>query len=82
MIQIHVKFFAILKDRAGVADLPFDLPDNATVDTAKSEIISRFPSIAELMPGIAFAINREYAKPDATLHNGDELALIPPVSGG
>lgn len=82
MMQIQVKLFAILKDRARAAELHLDLPDNSTVEIAKSEIASRFPPIAGMMDRVAFAVNREYAKAETILHNGDELALIPPVSGG
>lgn len=82
MMQIQVKLFAILKDRAGAAELHLDLPDESTVAIAKSEIASRFPPIAAMMDRVAFAVNRDYAKPESVLHDGDELALIPPVSGG
>jgi molybdopterin converting factor subunit 1 len=82
MMRIHVKLFAILKDRAGVGELRLDLPDQATVEIARSEIASRFPPIAEMMNRVAFAVNREYVKRETVLQDGDELALIPPVSGG
>jgi molybdopterin converting factor subunit 1 len=82
MMRIHVRFFAILKDRAGVSELQLDLPDESTVEIARSEIAVRFPSIAGMMDRVAFAVNREYVKRESVLRDGDELALIPPVSGG
>ena len=47
-----------------------------------SHIVKKLPEIRDFLPKLAFAINREYVKPDAILRDGDELALLPPVSGG
>jgi molybdopterin converting factor subunit 1 len=81
-MHITIRLFAILKDRAGSGELSLDVPPSSTVSIASAEIATRLPAIADLLPKIAFAVNREYAKPDTILHEGDELALIPPVSGG
>ena len=81
-MRITVKLFAILRDRAGTGELPLELPGDATVQSACSQIVKKLPEIRELLPKIAFAVNREYVKADAILHDGDELALLPPVSGG
>jgi molybdopterin synthase catalytic subunit len=82
MMQIRVKLFAILRDRAGAGELRLDLPDDSTVEMAKSEIASRLPAIAGMMERVAFAVNREYVKSEWVLRDDDELALIPAVSGG
>ena len=81
-MRITVKLFAILRDRAGTAELPLELPAEATVQSACSQIVKELPEIRELLSKVAFAINREYVKPDTILREGDELALLPPVSGG
>lgn len=81
-MRITVKLFAILRDRAGTGELPLDLPAETTVDSACSQIVKKLPALRDLLSKIAFAINREYVKPDAILREGDELALLPPVSGG
>jgi molybdopterin converting factor subunit 1 len=81
-VSITVKLFALLRDRAGVADLALDLPPAATVAVAVDGLAERFPSIAAMLPRTAFAVNREYVDRSTELHDGDELALIPPVSGG
>jgi molybdopterin synthase catalytic subunit len=81
-MRITVKLFAILRDRAGAGELPLELPADATVQSACSEIVKKLPEIRELLPKVAFAVNREYVKSDAILYEGDELALLPPVSGG
>lgn len=82
-MRITVKLFAILKDRAGAAQAILeDLPPGATVIQAAHALAERFPNIASDLDHVAFAVNRCYTKPQAILKDGDELALIPPVSGG
>jgi molybdopterin converting factor subunit 1 len=79
---VQVKLFAILRDRAGVSELSLELPDPSRVVEAKSAIVQRLPQIGPFLARAAFAVNREYVHEDAVLHDGDEIALIPPVSGG
>ena len=81
-MRINVKLFAVLRERAGTDQLALDLEDGARVATAIEQLGQRFPSIRDMLPRVAFAVNRAYVKPDANLNDGDELALIPPVSGG
>lgn len=81
-MRITVRFFAILKDRAGVAETSLELPADATVRDALSLLVKRFPDIERDVKRIALAVNRAYVKLDEALRDGDELALIPPVSGG
>ncbi len=81
-MTITVKFFALLRDRAGVAELSLELPGLATVGTAAVQLAERFPGTATMLPRVAFAVNREYVPRTAELRDGDELAIIPPVSGG
>ena len=80
-MRITVRFFAILKDRAGTDHAILDLPDNSTITTALPIIAQRFPMTGGYA-SIAFAVNQSYASADTVLRNGDELALLPPVSGG
>ncbi len=81
-MTITVKLFALLRDRAGAAELALTLGDRATVATAAAALAERFPAMAAMLPRVAFAVNREYVDRSAVLADGDELALIPPVSGG
>ena len=81
-MTVRVKLFSVMRERAGVSELPLELPDRATVADATAPLLQRFPALREHVARCAFAVNRAYAKPDAALHDGDELALIPPVSGG
>jgi molybdopterin synthase catalytic subunit/molybdopterin converting factor small subunit len=76
-VIVRVRLFACLRQRAGRGVLELDLPDDARVRDALAAI----GDIAAGVP-VVMAVNREYAGEDAVLAAGDELALIPPVSGG
>lgn len=76
-MQIRVRLFAALRERAGAAEVELELPEGALVRDA----LARFGSLADGLP-LVMAVNREYVDPEAELLPGDELALIPPVSGG
>jgi MoaE-MoaD fusion protein len=76
-VRITVRLFAVLRERAGASEVTLELPDGARVRDALAEL-------SELAAGLplVMAVNREYAAEDHVLDSGDELALIPPVSGG
>ncbi len=76
-MKVSVRLFAQLRERAGARELELELPEGAMVADALA-------AVEELAAGLplVLAVNREYAPQDARLHAGDELALIPPVSGG
>ena len=81
-MKIRLRMFAVLKEVAGISEAEMELPAGATVGFAMEEIGRRFAKIAKMLPRTAAAVNRSYAGPAVQLHEGDELALIPPVSGG
>jgi molybdopterin converting factor subunit 1 len=82
-MRITVKLFAILRERSGgVPEVVMDVPSGATAGDAAQRLGEKFPELTSFLPRIAFAVNQTYAKADAVLAEGDELALIPPVSGG
>jgi molybdopterin synthase catalytic subunit len=81
-MQIRVKLFAVIKERAGIAELLLDLPDGADVAAAELALAKRFPAVAGFLRRSAHAVNREYVDAATVLRDGDELAVIPPVSGG
>jgi molybdopterin synthase catalytic subunit/molybdopterin converting factor small subunit len=74
---VHVRLFAALRERAGRDAIELELPDGARV----SDALAAVDDLARDLP-LVLAINREYAGPGDVLSPGDELALIPPVSGG
>ncbi len=81
-MKMNILLFATLKDRAGAGKLSVDVPDPATVSTLKAALAEAAPRLAEHLPHALVAVNREFAFPDDLLHEGDEVALFPPVSGG
>ena len=76
-MQVRVRLFAGLRERAGADELELELPEGALVGDA----LERMRALTEGVP-VVMAVNREYADPESPLHGGDEVALIPPVSGG
>jgi molybdopterin converting factor subunit 1 len=79
---VRLKMFAILRDRSGVSEMDLELSEGATVAAAVAEVGRRFSPVMDILARCASAVNQEYVKPGTLLHSGDELALIPPVSGG
>jgi molybdopterin converting factor subunit 1 len=77
-----VKLFAVLRDKAGVAELRLSLPEGASVSDAMESVLHRYPAIAPLVNRVACAVNLVRVDRQTVLKDGDELALLPPVSGG
>jgi molybdopterin synthase catalytic subunit len=77
-----VLFFGILRDVLGCSSDDVSLPDAATLRDLLTRYESRFPRLKQLAPTLAMAVNHEYSNVSAALHDGDEVALLPPVSGG
>jgi len=81
-MQIRVLFFGMLKDLAGRSSDSLSLPEHATLRDVLRHYEERMPRLQAMMPSIAMSINQEYAWPESRLKTGDEIALLPPVSGG
>ena len=81
-MRVTVKLFAILRERLNASSLDLDLPDGATVATAIDRLSTLHPAIGSMLERSAFAVNRAYSARDTALRDNDELAIIPPVSGG
>jgi molybdopterin synthase catalytic subunit/molybdopterin converting factor small subunit len=76
-VQVVVKLFAGLRELAGTGERRLELADGATAADVWGEL-----GIGDEPPGLLYAVNKEYAEPDRALSEGDEVAVIPPVSGG
>ena len=81
-MTVTIRLFAILRDRAGADHVEVELPESATVAEAIAAVAALPGLEAVGRGGARMAVNREYALPEQALSPGDELALIPPVSGG
>jgi molybdopterin synthase catalytic subunit len=81
-MQVRVLFFGVLKDLAGKASDSISLPENATLGDVLSHYEEVIPRLTETASSLAMSVNQEYAGPATRLRPGDEVALLPPVSGG
>ena len=81
-MNLNILFFATLKDRAGRDRHSLTLPDDATVSTLKAALAEAIPALGPILPTTLVSVNHAFALPDDALHEGDEVGLFPPVSGG
>ena len=77
-----VKLFARLRDIAGSPELARDVAPGATIGSVWRELAREFPALAAYGASVSCAVNEEYARPSRSLEDGDEIAFLPPVSGG
>ncbi|MDG2055438.1 MAG: molybdopterin converting factor subunit 1 [Phycisphaerales bacterium] len=82
MLSIRVLLFAQLAEETGQDKLSLSLPQGCTVNDAINALIDIHPLFNEKKSHLAFAVNETYANPQLELHDGDTVAIIPPVSGG
>ena len=80
-MRVRILFFGMLKDLADKTTDSLELPEGATVGDMLAHY-ARIPRLKDSLPSLAVAVNRQYAGPDTQLKHDDEVALLPPVSGG
>jgi molybdopterin synthase catalytic subunit len=81
-VRIRVRLFAMQRELAGTREIALELPGGATIESAWQEVSRRHPALGPGRPFLRFACNGAYADADTVLGDGDEVACIPPVSGG
>jgi molybdopterin synthase sulfur carrier subunit len=81
-ITVKVKLFAIYQEAYGVSELVLEFPPHTTVAAVGDRLISEHPELAQWLSITRFGINFSFVEPDTLLQDGDEVVLIPPVSGG
>ncbi len=81
-MQVTVKLFARLREIVGSGQLACELAEGATLDDLLQELYAQFPALRDLATRTFVALNHQLAAPSSPLHEGDEVALFPPVSGG
>ena len=77
-----VRLFARLRDLAGAAEMSREVEHGATIGAVWRDLAGEFPALADYERSISAALNADYARMDAEVHDGDEVAFLPPVSGG
>ncbi|HVN63425.1 MAG TPA: MoaD/ThiS family protein, partial [Candidatus Binataceae bacterium] len=80
--RLTLKLFATLRERAGAGELVREFPDGATIAEIWAALVREFPALRGHHDSVGFAVNHEYVAGDYRPRTGDEIAFIPPVSGG
>ncbi len=80
-MHIKIRAFGIAKDILSATTLSYDIPDGSTIQDLKSILLQDYPDF-ERLRSLAFAINESYVEDGNEIRQGDEVVLIPPVSGG
>ena len=81
-ITITVKLFAAFGEAYGVSELTLELPPDSPVSQVLESSIAQHPQLEQWRDRTRFGLNLEFVSPDTILQDGDEVVLIPPVSGG
>lgn len=80
-MTLKILTFGIARDIIGGSTFSIELTEGSTAEDLKKEILALYPRFISLS-SLMIAVNAEYGNSETTLHEGDEIALIPPVSGG
>ncbi len=81
-MHVTVKLFALIREKAGTDTLALDLPHGADLKQVVEAIRHQQPALEPYLDNLRFSIDMDFVEADTTLHDGDEVVLIPPVSGG
>jgi molybdopterin converting factor subunit 1 len=81
-VRIRVLFFGVLRDVTGVREDQIDIPEGSRLETVFAAYANRFPRLNEISASIVLALNQQFAPQSASVSDGDEVAFLPPVSGG
>ena len=81
-MRVTIRLFARLRDLVGQGELVRDMPAQSTVATVWDRLAAEFPAIAPYAASMSCAVNADYARLTTTVRDGDEIAFLPPVSGG
>jgi sulfur-carrier protein len=81
-ISIQLKLFAAYQEAAGKPELQLDLPDGTTVGQVLDQLLFQHPQLARWRDVTRYGVNLQFVEAGQVLQNGDEVVLVPPVSGG
>jgi len=81
-ITVTIKLFAAYQEACGVSDLKLELPTGTRVEAVRDRLIAAYPQLAQWQDLTRFGVNLQFVPPETILQSGDEVVLIPPVSGG
>lgn len=81
-MRVRVKLFATYREIAGTKEITWSVAGRATLEELLDGLLSKYPRLAGHRDTMLLAVNHEFADPSTALHEGDEVAIMPPVSGG
>src|SRR6266852_8072177 len=81
-MRIRVLFFGVLRDVVGLREDLLEVPQGGHLQTVFEHYAARFPRLREMSASTVLALNQQFSSPSAALADGDEVAFLPPVSGG
>lgn len=81
-MRVRVRLFATYREIVGRGDLPWTLREGGTLEDLLEGLLAAHPGLRPHRGSMLLAVNREFATPDVRLRPGDEVAVMPPVSGG
>ena len=81
-MRVTVRLFARLRDLTGAGELVREVPEPADARAVWNAMVAEWPALREYEKTMSVAVNAEYARITAAVHDGDEIAFMPPVSGG
>ena len=81
-MHVTIRLFARLREMAGAPEIRRTLPDGSSVRTVWDALAGEFPGFDDYTRVVSCAVNEDYARMTTALHDGDEVAFLPPVSGG
>jgi len=81
-MKLKVNFYAVCRDLTNSDSCEIDLPVQVSKKDAIETIVQQFPALEKIAQQLALAVNNRYVMSEITLNEGDEISIIPPVSGG
>jgi molybdopterin converting factor subunit 1 len=81
-MHVTIRLFARLREMAGAPEIRRTLPDGSSVRTAWDSLVGEFPGFDDYSRAVSCAVNEEYVRMTTLLSDGDDVAFLPPVSGG
>ena len=81
-MKVKIKFFALIREKIGIKEIDMEIKEGATLGMLFDKLKKNYPVLKDSSNYLLFSVNKEYASLNSVLNEGDEIALIPPVSGG
>jgi molybdopterin synthase catalytic subunit len=81
-VRVRVLFFGVLRDITGMREDVVSVDEGSRLDTVYQHYAARFPRLRDISSSLVLALNQQFSEPAAALSDGDEVAFLPPVSGG